>query len=464
MGQPLRPVGRWTGAEAHALRQALRMTVRGFAEHLGVAARTVAKWEAGRAGIRPLPETQSILDSAFRRASEEDRQRFNTILAGPQSDRPRVGSVPIGPLAVADVPLLPTFEPRAQEDPDVQRREFIATAIAAAGLPLHDAYSPLAESSRPTAPGVRTVGRGDLDAVREMASIFSRVDQRRGGGHARSAVVQYLNADVSAYLRGTYADERVRGAMFSAASELAYLSGWMAFDDAEHSTARRHLDVALRLAMEADDRPLAGHILRAMAHQAIDLGQYQHGLELATASVNRNIMDPASPRERALLGVVYARSLGMAGQQSAAAVALTKAEDYLAAAAPGDDEPARVFFFGEASLAHETARTLHQIGDLPGAIREFHSSVAKREAETFTRTHAVTLGYLGAAQADAGELDEACSTWSRALDAADGVKSGRVRQVVTGMRSALAPFRRRGNATLKELDSRAAVYLASTQA
>jgi hypothetical protein len=152
----------------------------------------------------------------------------------------------------------------------------------------------------------------------------------------------------------------------------------------------------------------------------------------------------------------------MAGQKSAAAAALSKAEDYLAAAAPGDDEPARVFFFGEASLAHETARTLHQLGDLPGAMGEFHRSVATREAATFTRTHAVTLGYLGAAQADAGELDEACSTWSRALDAADGVKSGRVRQVVTEMRSALSPHRRRGNATLKELDSRAAVYLAST--
>jgi tetratricopeptide (TPR) repeat protein len=438
------------------------MTVRGFAEHLGVAARTVAKWEAGRAGIQPLPETQSILDSALRCASEEDRQRFDAILTSPQSgEAPE--SRPFGLLAVADMPLLPAFEPRAQEDPDVQRREFIATAIAAAGLPFYDAPGTLAESGRPIAPHVRTVGRGDLDAVREMASIFSRVDQRRGGGHARSAVVQYLNADVSAYLRGTYADERVRSAMFSAASELAYLSGWMAFDDAEHSTARRHLDVALRLAMEADDRPLAGHILRAMAHQAIDLGQYQHGLELATASVNRNIMDPASPRERALLGVVYARSLGMAGQQPAAAAALTQAEDHLAAAAPGDDEPARVFFFGEASLAHETARTLHQIGDLPGAIREFRRSVTKREVATFTRTHAVTLGYLGAAQADAGELDEACSTWSRALDAADGVKSGRVRQVVIEMRSALSPHRRRGNATLKELDSRAAVYLAPTQ-
>jgi hypothetical protein len=32
----------------------------------------------------------------------------------------------------------------------------------------------------------------------------------------------------------TPAQAQVRREMFSAASELAYLSGWMAFDDAEH--------------------------------------------------------------------------------------------------------------------------------------------------------------------------------------------------------------------------------------
>ena len=36
-------VGQWTGQEASALRQALRLTIRDFAEHLGVAERTVAK-------------------------------------------------------------------------------------------------------------------------------------------------------------------------------------------------------------------------------------------------------------------------------------------------------------------------------------------------------------------------------------------------------------------------------------
>lgn len=85
--------------------------------------------------------------------------------------------------------------------------------------------------------------------------------------------------------------------------------------------------------------------------------------------------------------------------------------------------------------------------------------VRTRKAATFTRTHAVTLGYLGAVQARQGNLDEACASWSRALDAMEGVRSGRTRQVAVDMRSVLSPFRQRGIRAVAELDARAASYL-----
>jgi hypothetical protein len=239
-----------------------------------------------------------------------------------------------------------------------------------------------------------------------MTSLFSRADQRLGGGHARAAVAHYLETGVANYLHGSYADDHVRHEMFVAVSELAYLAGWMAFDDSDHRVAQHQFSVALKLATEADDQPLRGHILRAIAHQALDLGYRQQGLDLATASVERDAMNAACPRERALIGVVHARALAAAGQKKAAATALLKAEDHLAAATEGDDEPARVFFFGEASLAHETARTLLDVGDLPGAIREFRRSVATRQTSTFTRTHVVTLGYLGGPRQPTAELTQ----------------------------------------------------------
>jgi hypothetical protein len=204
---------------------------------------------------------------------------------------------------------------------------------------------------------------------------------------------------------------------------------------------------------------MIAHVLRAMAHQAVDLGHPRQALDLAAASMARERYTRAVPRERALLGVVHARALAATGKARAATCALNRAENDLAAARPGDDEPNRVFFFSEASLAHETACTLRDLGDLDGAVRQFRRSVRARNAATFPRTHAVTLGYLGAAQARQGSIDEACATWSRALDAMDGVRSGRTRQVATNMRSALSPFRRRGISTVANLDARAASYL-----
>ncbi|MEV0217612.1 hypothetical protein [Micromonospora sp. NPDC050695] len=184
-----------------------------------------------------------------------------------------------------------------------------------------------------------TVGKGDVDAVQDMVSLFSRVDQRRGGGHARSAVVQYLSSDVASYLCGRYVDEKLRRDMFSAASELSYLAGWMAFDNGEHNVAQHYFTVAVKLAAEADNPAMAGHVLRAMAHQAIDLGHHKHALDLANASVHGDRYETAAPRERALIGVVHARALAVNGETQSSARALLRAEDDLAAA-QGDDEPA----------------------------------------------------------------------------------------------------------------------------
>lgn len=354
-------------------------------------------------------------------------------------------------------------------DVDAERRHFLAAAMYSLGalvLPESRWWDHLADEgygrSRDSSSGAVRVGRGELDAAREMTSFFSRIDQKRGGGHARMVVFQYLLTDVSRYLRGRFTDDHVRREMFSLASELAYLSGWMAFDDADHSTAQRWFVVSVKLAAEADDAPLVGHVLRAMAHQAVDLGHFRQALELSSASVEGRRYRCASPRERALLGVVRARALAASGESSSAIAAITRAETDLRTATVEGDDPARVFFFAEASLAHETACALRDLGDLSGAAREFSRSVRTRKASAFTRTHAVTLGYLGAVQARQGHLEQACSTWSTALDAMDGVRSGRTRQVARHMRSVLSPFHSRAILGATEVVSRAGAYLNAT--
>ncbi|HUQ61859.1 tetratricopeptide repeat protein [Lentzea sp.] len=70
----------WTGREARALRRALRLSVRGFADRLGVGARTITKWESLGSRTTPRPFTQSILDTALAAADAEAKQRFELLL------------------------------------------------------------------------------------------------------------------------------------------------------------------------------------------------------------------------------------------------------------------------------------------------------------------------------------------------------------------------------------------------
>ena len=70
----------WTGREAHALREALRMSQREFAAHLGVAARTVAKWDSEGTNVTPRGEIQRILDTALARAEADAHNRFEHFL------------------------------------------------------------------------------------------------------------------------------------------------------------------------------------------------------------------------------------------------------------------------------------------------------------------------------------------------------------------------------------------------
>ncbi|MFC5188038.1 hypothetical protein [Actinomadura harenae] len=84
----------WTGRETRALRHALRQSVRVFAQNeLGVAVRTVSKWEHLGAATQPRPDTQAILDTTLQRASPEVQARFELFLR--ETGGPAAGVDPV---------------------------------------------------------------------------------------------------------------------------------------------------------------------------------------------------------------------------------------------------------------------------------------------------------------------------------------------------------------------------------
>src|SRR6476646_9919787 len=72
----------WTGRAACALQAALRMSNEAFAEHLGIAVRTVAGWHQ-KPGLRPRPEMQQVLDAALARAPAAAGERFAVLTGKP---------------------------------------------------------------------------------------------------------------------------------------------------------------------------------------------------------------------------------------------------------------------------------------------------------------------------------------------------------------------------------------------
>lgn len=348
----------------------------------------------------------------------------------------------------------------------IARRDFVTSAaVYAAAIAAAASGGPpagrLLSDSAPVAGG-QAVGHGDVRAVADMIQFFSALDQRHGGGHARTAMIHYLKTDVAGFLKGRYREDSTRQAMFSAASELSYLVGWTGFDDGLHGQAQRYYLLAIKLAGEAGDPPMAAHTLRAMAHQAVDLGQGRQALALGEASVTGERYRLAGARERALLRVVHARGLAATGQALQAAAELSQAEADLSQAGDTANDPQRIWFFGEASLSNQTALTLRDIGDLTGAQTLFERAAKVRPAGTFTRTHAITLAHLGDVQSRLGAVEEACATWNKSLDAMEGLRSARARDAVARMRSSLTPFSGRRIPAVAALDTRAAAYLKGT--
>lgn len=75
-------VRRWSGREVRALREAKRMSVRAFAEHLGISDRMISKWEAAGEQIIPRPVNQAALDTSLARSDAEVHARFAEATAG----------------------------------------------------------------------------------------------------------------------------------------------------------------------------------------------------------------------------------------------------------------------------------------------------------------------------------------------------------------------------------------------
>lgn len=286
-------------------------------------------------------------------------------------------------------------------------------------------------------PGQR-VGKGDVAALRSVGELFRTLDHAYGGGHARQALVRYLEHEAEPMLRGTYGEATGRR-LFAAAADLTRLAGWTSYDIAAHGLAQRYFVQALRLAQAAGDRGYGAYVLITMSRQAVYLGHGREAVQLARVA-QQGVGSAAPPLVQALLHAVEARGHGVLGEARSCTAALTRAEHALEIARPGDEVPHWARGFDEAQLADELGHCHRDLQQYRAAAQHAERSLQLR-APAYARSRLFCRVVLASARLGLGELDQACQLGAEAAQQAAEMRSVRATEYVRAFERSLEPYR-----------------------
>ncbi|MFF7788765.1 regulator [Streptomyces sp. NPDC007991] len=327
-------------------------------------------------------------------------------------------------------------------DEKVARGEPAAARIPAQGRP---ALRPPAEQGVPSLPRQRAergpgqkVTAGDIAALRSVGELFRTLDDAYGGGHARQALVRYLEHECEPMLRGTYGEQTGRR-LFAAAADLTRLAGWTSYDIAAHGLAQRYFVQALRLAQAAGDRTYGAYVLVTMSRQAVYLGHGREAVQLARVA-QQGVGTSAPPVVQALLHSSEARGHGVLGEVRACTAALVRAERALETARSGDDVPYWARFFDEAQLADEFGHCHRDLQQFRAAAQHAERSLQLR-APSYARSRLFCRVVLATARLGLGELDQACQLAAEAAGQAAEMRSVRAVEYVRDFERRLEPYK-----------------------
>ncbi|MBT2400032.1 regulator [Streptomyces sp. ISL-100] len=286
-------------------------------------------------------------------------------------------------------------------------------------------------------PGQR-VSTGDIAALRSVGELFRTLDDAYGGGHARQALVRYLEHETEPMLRGTYGEATGRR-LFAAAADLTRLAGWTSYDIAAHGLAQRYFVQALRLAQAAGDRPYGSYVLVTMSRQAVYLGHGREAVQLARVA-QQGVGSAAPAVVQALLHSAEARGHGVLGEVRACTASLVRAERAMESARPGDELPHWARFFDQAQLADEFGHCHRDLQQYRAAAQHAERSLQLR-APGYARSRLFCRVVLATARLGLGELDQACALGAESAQQASEMRSARAMEYVRDFEKRLEPYR-----------------------
>lgn len=295
-------------------------------------------------------------------------------------------------------------------DMDPSRRRVLAAGLysAALSVPLFADVAHADDGERITRPAGR-IGPGEVETVRRMTDKIADILDELGGGHARPMAAAFLVNTVASYLKAG-ATEEVHNDMLSAASDLTYLTGWMAMYERAHGLGQKYYLEALKLAGESRDQVTYCRTLRGMSLQASNLRHGRKALELADSAAEA--APQAGPRLVAFLRGQQAHASAMVGDRRAAVTRLRETEVALSKA---DSRRESVGGYDQAAYLFHVSHVHYENRDLADSIRTMKQSIrATPGQERQGRLHANAV--LAQRQFEFGHVEEACASWSTFLD------------------------------------------------
>lgn len=385
----------WTGAHAQALRLAVRMTLREFAAHLGVAQRTVSQWENRGSSIRPRPEMQAALDVALVQAGSDDQGRFRLLTAD-------LGG--------------------GGEDP-TNRRQLIQAGLGAAAMAV------LSPDGSGSGEGV-VPASDDLDQwLTVVPRAYRRVEAVTRSDRLVRPVVAHLR--LLRHLAADAASEPARTSLVAALSETAGLAAWLYTDLDDRAAARRHYRLAITAAEGTGQPLLAAYMQGSYGQFATAAGDARQALALIAAARKRAASWP--PIADVWFDVLTAGALAGTRDHAALAV-LDRADTRLARAAAVEPVWPWVYPFDEIKLASYRAEIATRLGRADDADDAFR--IADRVPRA-AKQAAVAAVHRATASAAAGDVERACALAVGALDTAARVGSHRGVHAVARFRATL---------------------------
>ncbi|MCC3771364.1 tetratricopeptide repeat protein [Streptomyces sp. UNOC14_S4] len=333
-----------------------------------------------------------------------------------------------------------------RQDMDPSRRGVLGAGLFSVALTVPDWQDVVGRMESVQTGTVLRIGIPDVETVIAMTERLSELDDQFGGRHARPMAAAFLVNTVAPYLKAD-APEPVRRAMMSAASDLCYLTGYMAVDEGLEGLAQQYYMKALELAGASEDHLTYCTTLRGMSLQAVDLGHGDEALRLANAAAAAS--PNAGPRMRAFLAGQQAHAAAQTGDRSSALMYLKEAE---VAMEKAESREKAFGSYDPSSLHYHISHVCHELGDLPGAVEAMQES-DRLCYDVYRRSRVKERATIAEFQMELGYLEAACHTWHQALDEYPLLQSGRVDRRMRTMLTRIHPHLK--NPTARTLHERA---------